>query len=272
MLEEEKKLVEEIPYFADKQTEREYNSFRKKKRRYFFLSIFLSLAIISSIYLLLNESNVKNINVNGNIYLHSEDIIAQAHVSKDDKYIFTFPSRVKKDVLQNPLIEDCEVLLLDDNTVEINIREKKIIAYSIGESSYIVVLADDTRINLDSNNMYLIEKVPFIEGFLQEDLLLIEKNLSDLDYKLINEISEIHYYPDLKYQYVEIIMRDGNYIFTSPYGLSILNKYYDIESSYGKSSDSCFYFEDISGNAYASSCPWQENVTEEVEVDLKESN
>ena len=74
---------------------------------------------------------------------------------------------------------------------------------------------------------------------------------------MINEISEIHYYPNLKFQDHELIMRDGNYIFTSVYGINRINKYYDIIASHYVDKNSCYYIEDISGTAYTSACPWQ---------------
>ena len=130
------------------------------------------------------------------------------------------------------------------------------------------ILEDGNRIEMTNDNIHIISNVPLISGFNDEELSLIAKNFADCDYLIINEISEIHKYPELKYQDVELVMRDGNYIFTSVYGLNILNHYYDIESSYMSVENSCYYFEDISGNAYTSACPWVPKV-EEVKPDAQ---
>ena len=136
--------------------------------------------------------------------------------------------------------------------------------------SYVLVLETDERIPLNGDNLYLITKVPFLEGCTIEDVILIEKNMADCDYRIINEISEIHFYPQLKYQNLELIMRDGNYIFTSPYGLKILNHYFDMRSSHSSAEEGCYYFEDISGNAYTSACPWEESEETIQEEEIEE--
>lgn len=260
--EQEKKMIDNIPFVHERKQQKDNYQFNKIKRRYFILSIFLSLAIIAAIYLLSNRSNVFSISVNGNYYLSDDDAISTSELSTSSKYLFVFPSIVEKRILSNPLVEECEVSLLDNNLVSIDIREKKIVGYIFEDSNYQILTIDNDKIELTTDNAYLINKIPLIEGFIEDDLILIEKQMENLDSDLINEVSEIHYYAPLKYQYVEVIMRDGNYIFTSPYGLDILNKYYDMESSYGMSKDSCFYFEDISGNAYVSNCPWEKEVEE----------
>lgn len=260
--EQEKKMIDNIPFVHERKQQKDNYLFNKIKRRYFILSIFLSLAVIAAVYLLSNRSNVFSISVNGNYYLSDDDIISTSELSTSSKYLFVFPSIVEKRILSNPLVEECEVSLLDNNLVSIDIREKKIVGYIFEDSNYQILTIDNDKIELTTDNAYLINKIPLIEGFIEDDLILIEKQMENLDSDLINEVSEIHYYAPLKYQYVEVIMRDGNYIFTSPYGLDILNKYYDMESSYGMSKDSCFYFEDISGNAYVSNCPWEKEVEE----------
>ena len=118
--------------------------------------------------------------------------------------------------------------------------------------------------------MYLITMAPIIEGFQKDDLILLEKNLAKCEPQIINEISEIHFFPEIKYQNVELIMRDGNYIFSSAYGLEILAHYHDIVSSYVQDAKSCYYFEDISGNAYTSACPWQKQEEENKKQDAKD--
>ena len=221
------------------------------------LSVFLCLILIALTYFLSSISNIYRITVDGNNYLDDEDIIELSKLSTRNKYLLTIPATIEKRIKENPLIETCSVSLLDNSHVRINVTEKKIIGYVYNGQTSDLLLANDERIPLEKENMYLINKVPLIEGFTNEELIMLEKNFADCDYQIINEISEIHKYPDLKYQDVELVMRDGNYIFTSAYGLNILNRYYDIESSYARDRHSCYYFEDISGNAYVSACPWE---------------
>ena len=268
MLKDKKEILDNNTYIKSRRNKKVTDKNTKLKRLGMILSVFISLIIIALIYFISNKSNIYRIVVDGNYYLDSEVIIEESKLSTKDKFLLTFPFVVEKRINENPLIESCKVSLLDNRLVNISIREKKFIGYTFESNSVVLIGENDERIAIDSKNMYLINHLPYIEGFSNDDLVLIEKNLMECDKEVINEISEIHYYPDLKYQNVELIMRDGNYIFTSPYGLSILNKYYDMESSYAREKQSCYYFEDISGNAYTSACPWQK--TEETKQDDKQ--
>lgn len=270
MLDEKKKILDKNDFLNERKNAKILSKYDKAKRRNLILSVFICIAIIGALYLVLDVSNVKGISVEGNIYLRSEDIINISGVTTQDKYIFTSPSSIENNVKTNPLIDICDVEKLDDQTIKITVQEKKAIGYSFEENENVLILADDSRLKLTKDNLYLIEKVPLIEGFSKDKLILIEKNLVDVDYKMINEISEIHFYPALKFQDHEIIMRDGNYIFTSVYGLNLLNKYYNVVSSYDSSGFKCYYIEDISGNAYTSACPWEPVEEEEKKEDSKQ--
>lgn len=271
MLDDKQKLLDKNILINMRKKRKTDSAYEKARKLCFFLSILFSLLIIGSIYYFSEYSHIYRITATGNVYLKDSDIIKMSGLSVDSRYLLTVPKLVEKKIKENKLIEDCKVSLKDGRLVEINVREKKIIGYLPENGLNVLILEDNERIPVNKENMYLINAAPLIEGFSEEETILLEKQLSLCDYKIINEISEIHYYPDLKYQYVELIMRDGNYVFTSPYGLSILNHFYDIESSLSSGVKRCYYFEDISGNAYTTACPWEEIEEEEKsEEDNKE--
>ena len=246
--------------------EREVRKYKRTKTFCFVLAIVLSLTIVGLIYYYSSSSNVYAVRVDGNVYLKDSDIVDLSGLSDEDKFLLVNPRLIEKRILENKAIKECSVELLDKNLVKINVEEYKMIAYTFLKGECVIILENNERIVVDGSNIYLINNIPLIEGFTNDDLVLIEKNLKDVDYKMINEISEIHYYPELKYQYVQIIMRDGNNIFASVYGMNVLNSYYAIESSYDSDEEHCIYFEDISQNAYASACPWQ-GVKEDIVID-----
>ena len=243
----------------------------KPKFRYFLIGILIGIVIISIVYLLSNKSNIQGITIKDNVYLKDEEIIKISGLNDDDKYIFVNASKIENAIKDNPLVDSCTVTKCDDQSIEISVVEKKIIGYTYEDNENVLVLENDYRIPLDKNNLHLIGKAPLIEGFQKDDILLIERNLADVDYRMINEVSEIHLFPGLKFQNHELIMRDGNYIFTSVYGLDVLNKYYDIVSSYEADGNKCYYVEDISGNVYISACPW-ETVEEETQETKQEGS
>lgn len=252
-----KEILEKNDFLNERKNAKLSYNFEKSKRRLLILSVFLCIVIIGAIYLLTDVSNIKDITIEGNIYLKDEDIISLSELSTNNKYIFVNPDTVESRIKTNLLIAKCDVKKTDAQTIVITVNEKKAIGYALEDGQNVLILSDDSRIILNKANLYLIQMVPLIEGFNKDEIILIEKNLNDVDYKMINEISEMHKYSLLKFQDHELIMRDGNYIFTSVYGLNRVTRYYDMANSFADGKNKCFYIEDISGNAYTSACPWE---------------
>lgn len=269
MLDEKQKLLKKNRLFSLRKNAKETSAWEKGKSLCFVVAMIICFSIVIAIYFLSDLSNVYRVVADGNVYLKDSDIIALSEVTTDSKFVLTVPALVEKKVRSSPLIDECHVELLEGRLIKINVKEKKIIAYTMENGLSVLIGEDDSRIPIGKENFYLISKVPLLEGFNEDEIRLIEKNLQKCDYTVIDEISEIHSFPELKYQNVEVIMRDGNYIFTSVYGLEILNKYFDIESSYLSGKNKCYYFEDISGNAYTTACPWEAK-EEENDGDRKE--
>ena len=271
MLSDKQKILNDNSFLNERKNARYINKYDKTKRNLLFLATLISLIIIGTIYLLLDISNIYRISVVGNIYLKDEDIVELSGLTTSNKFLFVNSSSIENKIKTNKMVDTCKVEKIENRLIRITVQEKKAIGYSYEDSQNVLILSDDSRVNIDKNNLYLIEKVPLIEGFDKDKLVLLEKNLVDVDYKMINEISELHYFPSLKFQDYEIIMRDGNYIFTSVYGMSLINRYYDVANSYEGRENNCYYIEDISGNVYMSACPW-EKVEESSSTTEKEDN
>ena len=265
MLDEKQKLLKRNSLFNLRKNRKVATAYEKAKAFWCTVAVFLSLVIICLIYFISSSSNIYHISVEGNYYLNDRDIVELSGLSDRSKYLLTLPFMVEKKIKKNSIILDCKVSLLEKRLVKITVKEKKIVGYALQNGLYVLVMDDDERLALTNDNLYLISKVPLLEGFNEQELVLIEKNLGECDYEIIDQISEIHKFPQLKFQNLELIMADGNYIFTSVYGLNILNKYYDIRSSFVSERKQCYYFEDISGNAYTSACPWEEVEQEIIE-------
>ena len=257
MLEEKKDILSRNAFLNARENRRLEARYEHSRKLLFALSIFLSLAIICLIYYLLPVSRIYKINVEGNYYLSKDKVVELSGLSYDDRFLLSIPAVIEKKIMSDPLVSSCQVSLRDDRIVYIEIEENKIIGYAYENGKNVAILDNGNRIEIDKNNLYLIGKVPFMQGFSDDEIVTIAKELENVDKKMINEISEMHKYPQLKYQDIELIMRDGNYIFTSVYGLDIINMYYEMVSRLSSGENKCYYFEDISGNAYTSACPWQ---------------
>ena len=272
MLDEKEKLLKKNILFNLRKNKKVATAYEKAKALWCTVAVFLSLLIIGTIYFISDASNIYRIAIDGNYYLSEKDILELSGIDDRSKYLFTIPFVVEKRIKENSIIEDCHVSLLDNRLVRIEVKEKKIVGYALENGLYVLVMADGERSGLNNENLYLITRLPLIEGFDDQEMKQIQKYLGECDRAVIDQISEIHKFPQLKYQNLELVMADGNFIFTSVYGLNILEKYYDIESSYVSDRKQCYYFEDISGNAYTSACPWEEveEVTEEAPEETDE--
>ncbi len=257
MLDDRERLLKKNPLFKIRKDKKEKSTLERAKRFLFPFLILFCLLLIGLIYYWSDASKVYRITVEGNDYLKDEEIIALSGLGEDSRFLSIVPSLVEKKIEKKPLIEEAKVSLLEGRLVKIAVKEKKIVAYVPENGMSVLVLEDGERVGLSRQEMYLIASAPIVQGFDERGMEQLVKQLAKLDRKMIAEISEIHAFPDLKYQNVELIMADGNFIFTSPEGLEILNHYFDIRSSYVSERYSCYYFEDISGNAYTSACPWE---------------
>ena len=272
MLDEKEKLLKKNILFNLRKNKKVATAYEKAKVLWCTVAVFLSLLLIGLIYFVSDVSNIYHIAVEGNYYLSEKEILEMSGINDRSKYLLTIPFIVEKRIKENKIIEDCHVKLLDDRLVKIEVKEKKIVGYALENGLYVLVMNDGERSGLNNSNLYLISKVPLIEGFDEQEMKQIQKYLGECEREVIDQISEIHKFPQLKYQNLELVMADGNYIFTSVYGLNILEKYYDIESSFVSDRKQCYYFEDISGNAYTSACPWEEVEEEATEEKTEEGS
>ena len=263
MLEERKKEILDKNYYLNKRHDtRKKNSFLRRKHQSFLLAIFLSLVLIGLIYFLNSWSNVYSISVKGNIYYTDEDIITKSNLSTNDKFLLVSTSKARKLLLQDPLIKNCNITKNDDRLIIIDVEEEKAYGYAYEDFENVLLLENDERIILDNNNTYLIAKVPLISGFTKEQLSLVANGFKDVDASIINEISEIHRYPfTYDENMLEVIMRDGNYVFVSSFGLKLLDNYYSISSGLQlDKSGACIYLDEVTNSGYTSRCPWQEEI------------
>lgn len=275
MLNEQRNDILKNNYFLNKVKDgRKKIKFDKDGGVIFVLAFFVSLAIIVALYLVSPYSKTFKVTVNGNHYLKEKDIINEANLSK--YFLLTNPKKKAKELADDPLIEEATITMLDGNIVTIDVKEVKQIGYIFEDNQSLLLLINDIRVPLNKDNMYLIDKVPLIEGYNKEELREIEPGFENVDYKIINEISEIHKYP-ISYDknQMEVIMRDGNYCFLSSTGLYLLDSYYSMSSTIDSSKGyACVYIDDYTKTGYISTCPWQNEIPEdakqEVEINLDE--
>ena len=279
MLEERKKEILDKNYYLNKRHDtRKKNQFLRIKHRSFLVAIFLSIVLIGLVYFLGPWSNVYSISVKGNKYYTNEDILKKSNLSTNDKFLLAPISKAKKLLLNDPLIKSANVTRNDNKLITIEVEENKIYGYAYEDYESVLLLDDNQRIVLDNDNNYLITKVPLVSGFTKEQLELVAKGFENVDASIINEISEIHRYPfSYDQNMLEVIMRDGNYVFVSSFGLKLLDNYYSISSGLQlDKSGACIYLDEVTNSGYTSRCPWQEEIeptpVEEIDIEIDEKD
>lgn len=263
MLEKEE-IIKQTYLYNKRKDARLKNRFFTHKHRLLLLGIVIGFAIVCVVYFTLDISKVFKVTVVGNIYYKTKDIIDISGINDDSIYLFTFPSKVEKRFMNDPLIKNVEVSLKNNRLIHIKVAENKIIGYFNQNNEAFLLLENGNRITLDESNLHLISMVPLIQGYTDEQLSEILDGFEDVDNTLLAQMSEIHRYPfSYDENMLQIIMRDGNNVFVSSSGLGLLKNYYTIVSGIADGdSGFCIYLDEVTNSGYRSACPWNKKPVE----------
>ncbi len=180
-----KKNVKRIPY----EEERKRKQKREKRFRIIkiFLKILMLIAIIIGIILFLFISpifNIKNINVQGNKKVQSEEISSLSKL-KIEENIFRFSSKeIEKNVKENAYIDTVEVKRKIPNTVEITVSERTAKYQLEYGNAFVYIDMNGNILEISEQNANL----PIIRGYVtkQEDIKAGNKLVDEDCNKLIS--------------------------------------------------------------------------------------
>lgn len=261
MLENGSKIKLDETFLRKKRSDAKSASlFKGFKNLYFLIGIITGFIILCLMFFLSSYSNIYHISVKGNYYLTDSDVLRLSGLTENNKYFFTSTNMSEKRMLKSPYFDSVKVKKLDDQVVEIDVCEKKQIAYTTIGSYQEIIFVDGTNVEINDSNKYLMSKLPEMTGFTSEQLNTVLRGFKNIDQKTINEISEINRYSfSYDENMMEVIMKDGNICFVSWTGLSMLDKYYSIVSGLDTSMGYvCIYLDELTNSGYVSICPWQE--------------
>ena len=267
MLEEKKENILEDNYYLKKRKKARLKTrFLAIKNRLFILGIVFGILITAVLYLMLPSSEVYKVVVKGNEYLKDDYYINLSKIKDGDKFLLVNLNKVKNQISSSIIVDSVTVKRNNYNLIEINVKEKEIIGYTY-EVEPKILLSDGSTINLENDYLNVIASVPLIEGYDEEGLKLIAIGFKKLDQKMIGEISEIHRYPfSYDENMLEVIMRDGNYLYLSYYSLSMLNEYYTIASGITVTEDkACIFLDEMTNSGYTSECPYWTKIEEKTD-------
>ncbi|MEG0076854.1 cell division protein FtsQ/DivIB [Anaerorhabdus sp.] len=257
---EEKSAVDEV-FDRRKRIKADFN-FRKAQPLLFMLAIISGFLIIAVGYYFSPISKVKSISVKNNYFLDSSYIKSLSGLNLENRYYLVFDYFIEKKLEESELIKSATVKHKDQGVIEITVEEETPFGYRYLEQGELL-LTSGKAVELKSEYLDLIAKVPYIDGFeSEEQLIKIAKAFQKVDRNIIESISEVSQYP-MSYDEntLRLLMRDGNNFFASYYSLSTLNSYNEIASDF-TASGLCIYSDDSLKVAFTSTCPWDAVVEE----------
>ncbi len=262
--------------YRNVKTNENRHKFMKDRAGLFRLGILAGILTVVLFYLSSASSKVKFITVEGNSILPDDYILEMSGISTRSIYYLTFPGFTENKIVKDPLIESCDVKMIDNNSVKILVTEKKVYGYRYDEEP-VILMTDGTQAPLKAEYLNITAKVPLITGFTDdEQTRKLSRGFGDVEQTAISQIAEVSQYA-LRYdeEALKILMRSGGYVIASYYNVDLLNQYNDIYVRQ-QNKKACIFFADMSDrqngrSAYASTCPWDEGGDAEYWTDEKGS-
>jgi len=227
----------------------------------FAVGVVAAMILLAALYFCSSISKVQSISVSGCNYLSRQYVEKLTGVTLESRYYLTLPTSIEARVKKDPMIQSATVEMHDSNVISVTIMEKQPVGYRYDGDTPYILMSDGTKAQLTSDYMSIISRVPFIEGFTEDEQThLLTTGLASVDRSMIEEIAQISQY-QLEYddQALELQMRDGIYVFMSYYTLDKINRYHEIYENLTDKSK-CIFADgsETSEVAYASACPWNE--------------
>lgn len=180
----------------------------KKQRRFrrpkLIKFLGLAVAFFALLYLLgcLPIFQVAEIAVEGTTALTADKVISLSGIQVGDNFFYLNTWKAKKDLKQNPFVEDVKIRRALPNKVTIVITERKSVGYIVTTDGYIQV-GEDGRLlaiqqTLSNYNLPVISgidlsELPAIGGFIEnEKLKQALEILQNCDQSLLDNIAELN--------------------------------------------------------------------------------
>lgn len=183
---------------------------RKANRRLVLLLILFFTMIVVVAYSQSPLSHVKTITIKGNQIYSNQEIIKKSGVSNHTNIWKVRKDTVASKVRQLSEINNVDVKTKWPNTILIQVKEHKRIAYLKKDTNYLPVM-ENGKILKDRKTEMIPVNSPILFDF-KEGAALDEmvKELENLPSEIVNSISEIHYTPKKTDKYhISLFMNDG---------------------------------------------------------------
>ncbi|MBQ1319185.1 MAG: FtsQ-type POTRA domain-containing protein [Solobacterium sp.] len=225
----------------------------------FAWAMVLSVFLIAGSYFMSSFSRIRSLSVSGNNYLPQSYVERVSGISYDSRYFLVFPATTKKRLESDPMIATARVVALKNHAVQIEITENQPIGYRYHDDQAFILMADGSEVQLTSELMPVIARVPYINGFYEEQQThLLARAFELIAPDIIEDMAEVTQYPmDYDDETIEIRMRDGMVFFAGYFTTQSVNQYRELASKL-TNRDNCFFATQNERVVVAKSCPWDE--------------
>lgn len=172
---------------------------------------------------------VKSINIKGNSLLTDSQIISESKIDYNNSIFKLSTNKIKNNLLKNPLVESVNISRNLKGTINIDIKESKILFYNILTKK--LVLSNGKEMEDTGDYVGFPVLVNYVPINIYKTLIKSLAKIDDSNYKMISEIEySVEKYNDKVVDEERFLLRmiDGNTIYVNLVNIEKLNKYQEI--------------------------------------------
>lgn len=172
---------------------------------------------------------VKSINIKGNSLLTDSQIISESKIDYNNSIFKLSTNKIKNNLLKNPLVESVNISRNLKGTINIEIKESKILFYNILTKK--LVLSNGKEMEDTGRYVGFPVLVNYVPSNIYKILIKSLAKIDDSNYKMISEIEySVEKYNDKVVDEERFLLRmiDGNTIYVNLVNIEKLNKYQEI--------------------------------------------
>ena len=172
---------------------------------------------------------VKSINIKGNSLLTDSQIISESKIDYNNSIFKLSTNKIKNNLLKNPLVESVNISRNLKGTINIEIKESKILFYNVLTKK--LVLSNGKEMEDTGRYVAFPVLVNYVPSNIYKTLIKSLAKIDDSNYKMISEIEySVEKYNDKVVDEERFLLRmiDGNTIYVNLVNIEKLNKYQEI--------------------------------------------
>lgn len=172
---------------------------------------------------------VKSINIKGNSLLTDSQIISESKIDYNNSIFKLSTNKIKNNLLKNPLVESVNISRNLKGTINIEIKESKILFYNVLTKK--LVLSNGKEMDDAGRYVGFPVLANYVPSNIYKTLIKSLAKIDDSNYKMISEIEySVEKYNDKVVDEERFLLRmiDGNTIYVNLVNIEKLNKYQEI--------------------------------------------